>query len=534
MVYFYEPGLIRVGHMHTSRRHFIKTNGFGVLGFALLPPMNLINNLFEGYTPVALPRMTPESQGISSKAISQFIKAIGESGIQWHSFMLLRHGNVVAEGWWKPFDSTYKHTLYSLSKSFTSTAIGLLVKDGKLKVTDSLISFFPDELPAEVSDNLKKITVKHVLTMNSGHAEDTLGKMRDAKDKTWTKAYLEQPVQFEPGTHFLYNTGNTYMLGAIVYKITGQTLEEFLAPRLFQPLGIEGYDWEKSPQGLNTAGYGLRIKTEDIAKFGQMYLQKGKWNSKEILPGAWVNEATSRQSKSQDNDSDWGQGYGYQFWRCKPGFYRGDGAYGQFCIVMPDQDAVLAITSESWDMQKSMTTAWENLLPAMQAASLPNNSSDLSALKDELKKLVLPVTKGSTSSPSKYNDKKFRLDNNEFGATEMQFKFSKDNCDWTTKTAKGETTIRFGWETWLTNKNSSLYPFPVAGRIQVASKIAGTATWIDANTLQLDARFVEAIHGDKITCAFNGDKLSVSFLNSISANTKNSPEKRSNITGQTG
>jgi len=519
--------------METSRRHFIKTTGTGIAGLAILPSLNSIDGWLNGYLPVALPRTTPESQGISSKAISQFIKAIGESGVQWHSFMLLRHGNVVAEGWWKPFDAGYKHTLYSLSKSFTSTAIGLLVKDGKLKVTDSLISFFPDELPADVSDNLKKITVKHVLTMNSGHGEDTLGKMRDAKDKTWTKAYLELPVPFEPGTHFLYNTGNTYMLGAIVYKLTGQTLEQFLAPRLFQPLGIEGYDWEKSPQGLNTAGYGLRIKTEDIAKFGQMYLQKGKWNGKEILPEAWVNEATSRQSSSQDNDSDWGQGYGYQFWRCKPGFYRGDGAYGQFCIVMPEQDAVLAITSESWDMQKSMTTAWQNLLPAMQTASLPNSTSDLSALKDDLKKLVLPVTKGSVASPSKFNNKKFKLDNNEFGATEMQFRFSKDGCDWITKTSKGETTIRFGWENWSVNKNSSAYPFTVAGRINVPSKIAGTATWINDNTLQLDAKFVEAIHGDKITCAFTDDKISVSFLNSISANTKNSPERRASINGIT-
>lgn len=519
--------------MKATRRNFIKTTGVGTLGLTLLPALAPINNLWKGYLPIALPRTSPETQGISSKAIRDFIKAINVSGIQWHSFMLLRHGNVVAEGWWKPFEASYKHSLYSLSKSFTSTAIGLLVKDGKLKVEDQIIYFFPDELPAEISDNLKKIKVKHLLTMNTGHADDTMPKLRDAKDKTWVKAYFEQPVQFEPGTHFLYNTGNTYMLGAIVHKITGQTLEKFLSPRLFQPLGIEGYDWETSPQGLNTAGYGLRIKTEDIARFGQLYLQKGKWNGKEILTEAWISEATSYQTKSQEGNGDWAQGYGYQFWRCKPGFYRGDGAFGQFCIVMPEQDAVLAITSESWDMQKSMTTAWENLLPAMQAASLTDNQTEFAALKNDLKILIIPIAKGAviSSLSSKYSGKKFKLDTNEYGAVEMQFKFSKDGCSWTTKTAKGETNIQCGWESWITNKDAMAYPFSVSGRIHMPSKIAGTATWINENTLQLNARFVEAIHGDKITCTFEGDKLSVSFLNSLAENTKTNPEKRMNISG---
>ncbi|MFI5129930.1 MAG: serine hydrolase domain-containing protein [Chitinophagales bacterium] len=519
--------------MKPGRRYFIKSAGAGALGLSLSPFLGQVNNFFEPYLPISLPRTSPEAQGISSTAIRAFIKAIETSGIQWHSFMLLRHGNVIAEGWWKPFGANYKHTLYSLSKSFASTAIGLLVKDGKLKVEDPVISFFPDELPGELNDNMKKMQVKHLLTMNSGHAEDTIGKLRETTDTTWTKTYLGLPVPFEPGSHFLYNTGSTYMLGAIVYKITGQTLEQFLAPRLFRPLGIEGYDWEKSPQGLNTAGYGLRIKTEDIARFGQLYLQKGSWDGKEIISPAWVDEATSYQTKSQEGNGDWAQGYGYQFWRCKPGFYRGDGAFGQFCIVMPDQNAVLAITSESWDMQKSMVTAWDNLLPAMMSGSLPDHKKELMALKEELRDLGLPVAKGSPASAllSKYNGKKFKIGNNDYGALEMQFQFSKESCSWKIKTTKGETNIPFGWQNWITSKGAISYPFPVPGRIHVPSKIAGTATWINENTLQLNARFVEAIHGDKISCTFDGDKLSVSFLNSLAENTKNNPEKRMNISG---
>ncbi|MEO5594245.1 MAG: serine hydrolase [Chitinophagaceae bacterium] len=518
--------------MTNSRRNFIKTTGISTLGISLLPALGPAANFFDSSNLLNLPRSSPESQGVSSKVIRQFVEAANASGIGWHSFMFMRHGNVIAEGWWKPFEPAFRHTLYSLSKSFTSTAIGLLVKDGKLDIEDKVISFFPGETPSVPDENLKQMKIKHLLTMNTGHGEDTMPKLR-ASTNTWTKTFLAQPVQFEPGTHFLYNTGATYMLGAIVHKLTGETLATFLTPRLFEPLDIKGYDWETSPQGLNTAGYGLRVKTEDIAKFGQLYLQKGKWNGKEILTESWVNEATSYQTKSQEGNGDWAQGYGYQFWRCKPGFYRGDGAYGQFCIVMPQHDAVLAVTSESWDMQKSMTTAWENLLPAIQTAVLAEDKTEWAALKKDLSSLVLPVPKGSVTSTlsSKYDGKKIRLDSNDFAATEIQFDFSKDGCRMTTTTAKAITTMKFGWENWFLNKDSVLYTFPVAGRIHVPSKMAGTATWINDNTLQLNARFVEAMHGDKIICSFDGAKISVTFLNSVSENSKTDMEKRMKLTG---
>jgi hypothetical protein len=519
--------------MNTSRRHFIKTTGISTLGLGLLPALGPVNNLFNTNVAFSLPRASPESQGVDSKIIRQFVAAANASGLGWHSFMLLRHGHVIAEGWWKPFEPAFTHTLYSLSKSFTSTAIGMLVKDGKLNIDADVISFFPDEIPAVPDDHLKQMKVKHLLTMNTGHAEDTMPKMRASQD-TWTKTYLSLPVAFEPGTHFLYNTGNTYMLGAIVYKITGMTLAAFLGPRLFQPLDIKDYNWETSPQGLNTAGYGLRVKTEDIAKFGQVYLQNGKWNGKEILTETWVKDATSYQTKSQEGTGDWAQGYGYQFWRCKPGFYRGDGAYGQYCIVMPQHDAVMAVTSESWDMQKSMTTIWENVLPAIGTSVLPENETALTGLKKDLNSLVLAIPKSAVSSPlaEKYSGKKFKLDNNDFTATETSFTFSKDACNWTTITPKGSTTIAFGWQNWITNKDSALYIFPVAGRIHVPSKIAGTATWLTENTLQLNARFVEAMHGDTITCIFDDNKLTVSFLNSVSENSKTDAEKRMKLTGR--
>lgn len=512
--------------MDLTRRSFVKAAGLGALSLGFEMPFQS-----PFLTAFNLPRKSPESQGVLSSGILNFLKATEESGLEWHSFMLIRHGNVVAEGWWKPFDATYKHTLYSLSKSFTSSAIGFLVQEGKITVDDQVIKFFPDETPASPSDNLKAMKIKHLLTMNTGHEKEA--NLRGSTG-TWVKAFLEQEVKFEPSTHFLYNTPATYMLGAIVHKITGQTLEEYLKPRLFDPLSIEGYDWEKSPQGLNTAGWGLRVKTEDIAKFGQMYLQKGKWQGKQILPESWINEATSKQTTSQTGDNDWSQGYGYQFWRCKPGFYRGDGAFGQFCMVMPEQDAVLVMTCESFNLQKTMNVAYDNLLPALKDAPQAEDPSVSAALKQEISALKLPVPKGSKSSPlmARYSDKVFNVEKNDFGLQRIGFGLFADagvmRVDFD---GKGFNKIGFGWEEWKVNKNTVKNPFPVPFRTHVQSKMAATATWINENTLQINLKFVEAVHGDKLTVTFNDNSVSIAFLNSVSENSKNSPDSRQTIKG---
>jgi hypothetical protein len=509
----------------SNRRDFIKISGAGLLAINAINPLNSL------YAPLmSFPRKSPESQGVLSSGISDFINKANESGLEWNSFMLLRHGNVIAEGWWKPFNKDYKHTLYSLSKSFTSTAIGLLVGEGKISVEDQVIKFFPNDLPAEMSDHLKSLKIKHLLTMNVGHDKEPA--VRDNVNQSWVKTFLEHPIVHEPSTHFLYNTPATYMLGAILHKVTGLTLEDYLQPRLFKPLNIVGYDWEKSPQGLNTAGYGLRIKTEDIAKLGQLYLQKGKWQGTQILSESWVNEATSKQTTSQAGDGDWSQGYGYQFWRCKPGFFRGDGAFGQFCMVMPDYDAVLAVTCESWNMQKNMTVIYETILPAMQKEKIAENANAQKALQTQLKMLELPVVRGvsNKTSAQKYNGKSYAIDKNPFDVNNISFALNNEGGTIKIKTPKGVQNIIFGMEKWKTNSNVK-NPFPVQGRTHIASKIAATGTWLDEKSLQVNFKFVEAIHGDKLTFTFDDKNIHLALLNSISANTKNAPEKREPLKG---
>jgi CubicO group peptidase (beta-lactamase class C family) len=355
-----------------------------------------------------LPRSRPEAQGVSSAAVLGFVEAADQVESM-NSFMLVRHGHVVAEGWWAPYSAESPHSLYSLSKSFTSTAVGMAIAEGKLSPDDEVLKFFPDEAPPEPSNNLKAMRVRDLLRMNTGQQTEPL---RPA-DQSWVKAFLAHPVPFKPGTHFLYNTSATYMLSAIVQKVTGETLLAYLKPRLFEPLGIEKPTWETSPQGISAGGYGLSIRTEDIAKFGQLYLQKGKWQGKQLVPASWVEAATALQTSNGSNPkSDWDQGYGYQFWRCRHGAYRGDGAFGQYCVVLPEQDAVIAITSGVKDMQAVLNLVWDKLLPALQTAPPAADETSWKKLQEKLKGLSLRPQDGSAAG-AKVSGKTFEFPANE-------------------------------------------------------------------------------------------------------------------------
>ena len=308
-----------------------------------------------------LPRSFPETQGVSSAALFDFASTLDQQIEGMHSLMVLRHGQVIAEGWWTPYDAEHNHVLYSLSKSFTSTAVGFAVAEGKLSIDDEVLKFFPDDAPTNASNNLKAMRVRDLLMMATGHQDEA----PTSPDAISAKSFLAQPVPHLPGTHFKYNTPATFMQSAIVQKVTSQTVLEFLRPRLFSPLGIEHPVWDANFQGISLGGYGLRVRTEDIAKLGQFYLQRGKWNGTQLLPAEWVALATSKQTSNGSNPtSDWNQGYGFQFWRCRHNAYRGDGAFGQYCVIIPEQDAVVATTSGIIDMQAALNVLWNKLLPA--------------------------------------------------------------------------------------------------------------------------------------------------------------------------
>src|SRR5260221_1564607 len=234
----------------------------------------LAGTLSAAHAAGALPRSAPEAQGVSSAALLDFVNTLDQQIDGMHSVMVVRHGQVIAEGWWAPYDAEHNHVLYSLSKRFSSTAVGLAVAEGKLSIDDEVLNFFPDDAPTNASNNLKAMRVRDLLMMSTGHQEEP----SSAADTVSPKSFLDKPVPHLPGTHFKYNTAATFMQSAIVQKVTGQTVLDFLGPRLFEPLGIEHPVWDANFQGISLGGYGLRVRTEDIAKFGQLYLQNVRWN----------------------------------------------------------------------------------------------------------------------------------------------------------------------------------------------------------------------------------------------------------------
>lgn len=447
----------------------------------MLGPMTSIGN---SHGPTAL--------GISPEAISAFIDEVNLRVGGLHSMILLQHGKLTAEAWWAPYERADPHMLYSLSKSFTSTAIGLAISEGHLTVEDMVVSFFPDKLPATVSANLAAMRVKDLLTMTTGHDKEP---GRDGPD--WVKIFLAAPVDHEPGTHFLYNSMATHVLAAIVQKQTGQRVLDYLTPRLFKPLGIEGPTWEQSPVGVDAGGWGLSLRTDDIAKFGQMLLQKGQFNGKKVVPAAWVEEATKRQVSNGDpnQENDWSQGYCYQFWRCQHGHYRGDGAFGQYCIVMPAYDAVLAITSGVDDMGAVLKAVWTKLCPGF----IDHPSSDgEGALKMKLKSQIRPAPSGIPTSPmaKEVGGKTYKLETNPDGYESLHFNFENDRC--IVDAIQGGKTIRtvFGTDHWIRDE--------LAGR-----PVGGRGAWTTPTKFTVQTAFLDSPHAWNEYFEFDGDNLTV-------------------------
>jgi CubicO group peptidase (beta-lactamase class C family) len=509
--------------MITSRRSFLR--------YAGLAPLSLfIPKSFAEETAGQLARSTPEAQGVAADAILEFIAAVEREKFELHSFMMLRHGKVIAEGWWKPYGPEFVHTMYSMSKSFTSTAVGFAVAEGHLSVEDKVVSFFPDDLPEKVSDNLASMRVKDLLTMSTGNEKEPTGVM--VKEENWARTFLAQNIAHQPGTQFMYNSAATYMCSAIMQRLTHQTVLDYLTPRLFAPLGIKGMKWETCPHGINTGGWGLSIQTEGMAKFGQFLLQKGKWNGEPLLPAAWVEEATRFHIQQPGGDkkdrpkaqNDWLQGYGYQFWRCQGTAFRGDGAFGQFTIVLPEQDAVIVMTSENKNMQGQLDLVWKHLLPAFRAPVADGVKRTLN--------LTLKPQQGSKTSPAA-KDRSFKLEANDLGLKTASMAFKDDICVFTAD----NQTITCGFETWQRCEAAfpGTPPRLISGGMPKqtpTSKIAASAAWTDERTLVMQWRYYETPHSDTVTCVFDGDDVTISFLNSITAMNPKAKDARAPLKGK--
>ncbi len=311
-------------------------------------------------------------------AFAAYLEAVDSCKEDLHSIMVLQHGKVLKEKFFVPDTA---HILNSVSKTFTSTAVGFAISEGLLNLEDRIVDLFPDSVPENASDTLKRVTIRHLLTMNSGHGTDPTSSVWTT-DKDWVQCFMEWPIQYEPGTCYCYNSLGTYVLSAAVQKVTGEKVVDYMESRLWKPLGIEKPVWQESPAGINTGGWGLYLHTEDLARMGLCILNGGKFRGKQVIPADWVKEMSANQVPSSPagtnlvqmqsrgvdpSGSDWLQGYGYQMWRCRHGAFRADGANGQYIIILPEQDAVVVTTANIGNMQQEINLIWDNILPALES-----------------------------------------------------------------------------------------------------------------------------------------------------------------------
>jgi CubicO group peptidase (beta-lactamase class C family) len=464
-------------------------------------------------TTSSLPRSTPEAQGVDSRAVHALVSALHEQDLGLHSIMVLRHGSVIAEGWWGPYSAAQRQMMFSVSKSFMATAVGIAEDEGLLSVDDDILSFFPSYATPAIRANVAGLKVRHLLAMATGHTVATMSVMNALPTEDWVRLFLEMPIVYPPGTHFLYNSGASYMLSAIVTARAGQSLLEYLTPRLFEPLGIETPPWQSAPSGITLGWVGLRVRTEDVAKLGQLYLQRGVWQGRRLLSEDWVDRASSAQVANDTNSPvDWSQGYGYQFWRSRHNSYRADGAFGQFSLVLPDLDLVVAITEGAREPQRTLDAVWDLLLPGVHDEALPENPAEVDALRGRLATLEVPAPSFSAVDPQLAHavaGRRIELSFNTLGIEAVSLDFGEQSVRLTATSRAGwSETVPAGRTEWLTG-NTRFWDEDELPEVATASR----AGWVDECTFEFHEQCLDTPFRRIWRFAFNprGNDVSVAI-----------------------
>jgi CubicO group peptidase (beta-lactamase class C family) len=348
-----------------------------------------------------LPRSTPAASGVSSLAVAALLDRLEAQSIECHSIMVVRHGHVVAEGWWAPYSAERPHLLYSLTKSFTSIAVGLAIADGLLSLDDRVVDVLPDHVPADISAQGRRLTVHHLLSMTTGHRADSLDEAWQLEPDDLVKGFLRVPFPDAEGTRHAYDNPTTFVLARMVERVTGRGLPELLDDRLFKPMGVDHAEWDRVASGAAFGFHGLHLTTEAVAAFGELLLRGGLWGDRQLVPREWVRLATRRHIETlplEDwlRDPDFLCGYGYQFWMSRHG-YHGNGAFGQQCVVVPSHDLVVVVTAAVEQTDALPSVFWDCLLPGLDHAA---SARDDEILADRLRRLSLAPVPGS-AEPSR-------------------------------------------------------------------------------------------------------------------------------------
>ena len=442
-------------------------------------------------------------EGVSRAALIRFLEKAKARNVDIHAFQVWRDNELKVRMSLPPYDCTDKRQYYSLSKSFTATAIGLACDEGLLTTDTRLVDLFPDKLPEKVSDNLSKCRVRHVLSMNSGVAAQTRNDCINGEDVA--KAFLAADFVYEPGTHFLYDTGATTMLAAIVKKVTGMSALDYLDQKIFRYMDIRDVYWDRTADGTIQGGTGFHASCDDAAKLGLLYLNRGMWNGRRLLSEAWVEEASTTHSDNRPSDwPDWESGYCYQFWTCSRGGYRGDGAFGQYSFILPDKGVVASALCEAKVLQNAVDVIHEM---ALELFDDPQSEGDIE--KACLDFYAVP----KTAAPEIALPRFFKADENKLGITYIKL-FSEDG-----KLVLGVsdglslTAVSCGNGQWIRNRCSIEYLFSPGVRAQTSERTAGLAASYEneGDLIRVELRSLCSPHHLTLTLAFGKADLTLTL-----------------------
>lgn len=471
-------------------------------------------------------KIAPTSVGIEPKQFILMYDSLMNSDLtEIHHVVVMVDGKIAGELHPAPFKAEHKHTLYSVSKTFVAVAVGLAVDDGLLNVNDPFVKYFPEYINDKIDVRLRDIKIKDMLTMQSGFK--TNGGMRNSQEK-WIEYYMTRPLVADPGTRYSYDSIETYLLSAVVQKVTGKTVLELLNERVFGPMGIEDAEWELSPEGVSVGGWGIYLSAYTQAMFGQLLLQRGEWNGKQLVSEQWIDEMMSVHVVREAND------YGYQIWLCEyPGAWRADGAFGQYIIIVPQKNMVVVLNQCSRSKGfPERSNIWHTVVKNALNCAIDANPAELAELAEYEKKASLPVLKGEGASAmcEKYNGKTFELEKNKLGWKSVGFKFGNDIAFLEVVDAENKkSVIELGYKNWLT---SQLAGYPHYS-IQAKNRFSGISgpfytgacyAW-NGEVLEAKIHYVNWVTSLKLTFKFEGKALSFDVV-------ENYPSKPFSVQGK--
>ncbi|MGW4487185.1 serine hydrolase domain-containing protein [Amycolatopsis sp. NPDC004368] len=473
--------------------------------------------------------------------VHALLETLASRGMRVHSLLVHRHGRTLLDLWQWPHEPELRHKIHSATKSFTAAAVAFAEAEGLLSLDDPVVGFFADRLPAPASENFSRMRVRDLLTMSTGHARGLSGATTRLRRTGWVGEFLEEPVVELPGRNFTYSSTTSHVLSAIVQEVVGQPVDEYLRPRLFAPLGIGDYTWERDPEGVSSGGNGLSLRPRDLLKFGVLHLQDGVWEGARVLPAGWVQKASAlhvrRAISGQWNGKELvppapgvvtEEGYGYQFWTTAAGIYSASGIFGQECMVFPRHGGVVVITGAMGDgsyhdlpglLRSAFTAAFTN--PARE-------QSEVDALAAWVDRAREPETPNATAHRAGFTAT-YDFAPNEQGLVSLAVEVRDDRVHVDVEDELGHHPIDHGVGTWIRQDTGvSVWRLHHSYQDPTAAVLAG-AEWRSADAVGLTWHFLESPFIDRLTLSFDDTGVTVEHATNVNSGPTTLPSARGEL-----